>query len=47
MTKFEKKPSILVVLTTALALASGPVFADKPAWAGEGKNKHQEKKERA
>ena len=48
MIRFDKKSSsILIVLTTALALVSGPAFADKPAWAGEGKNKHQEKKERA
>ena len=48
MTKFDKKSSsILIALTAALALVSGPAFADKPAWAGEGKNKHQGKKERA
>ena len=48
MSKLDKKTSsILIALTTALALASGSAFADKPAWAGEGKNKHQEKKERA
>ena len=48
MIRFDKKSSsTLIVLTAALALASGPAFADKPAWAGEGKNKHQEKKERA
>lgn len=37
--------SRLLVFAIAGALASGPVFADKPSWAGNGKGEHRARDE--